>query len=131
MTRKIANFELSTQNSPNFHFLSYFPAKHARLELKKVQRSYVSWQWRVVQSLNKNWLVVWSKKFNFMDFFYLKGKLFETKAFTVRSRCDTEGPWKVSAKTRSWFPNQPKKIGEFLSSRQEGSNFQILMVCLV
>ena len=27
--------------------------------VKKVQRSYVSWHWRVMQGLKKNWLVVW------------------------------------------------------------------------
>ena len=27
--------------------------------LKKVQRSYLSWHWRVMQNLKKNWLVVW------------------------------------------------------------------------
>ena len=26
---------------------------------KKVQRSYISWHWKVMQNLKKNWLVVW------------------------------------------------------------------------
>ena len=26
---------------------------------KKVKRNYLSWHWRVMQTLNKNWLVVW------------------------------------------------------------------------
>ena len=26
---------------------------------KKVQRRYISWYWRVMQNLKKNWLVVW------------------------------------------------------------------------
>ena len=26
---------------------------------KNVQRSYISWHWRVMQNLEKNWLVVW------------------------------------------------------------------------
>ena len=26
---------------------------------KKFQRNYVSWHWRVLQSLNENWLVAW------------------------------------------------------------------------
>ena len=26
---------------------------------KKIQRSYLSWHWRVMQNLKKNWLVVW------------------------------------------------------------------------
>ena len=28
----------------------------------KVQRSYLSWHWRVMQILKKNWLVVWKNK---------------------------------------------------------------------
>ena len=28
---------------------------------KKVQRSYLSWHWKVMQILKKNWLVVWKK----------------------------------------------------------------------
>ena len=27
---------------------------------KKVQKSYVSWHWKVMQNLKKNWLVVWT-----------------------------------------------------------------------
>ena len=27
--------------------------------LKKIQTSYLSWHWRVMQSLKKNWLIVW------------------------------------------------------------------------
>ena len=32
---------------------------HFKLWPKTVQRSYLSWQWRVMQNLKKNWLVVW------------------------------------------------------------------------
>ena len=34
-------------------------AKYITFDLKKVQRSYLSWHWRVMQNLKKNWLVVW------------------------------------------------------------------------
>ena len=35
-------------------------------KLKKVQRSYLSWHWRVIQNLKKNWLVVgkWQEEFD-------------------------------------------------------------------
>ena len=35
-----------------------FCKNHIKLQLKKVQKTYLSWHWRVMQSLKKNWLVV-------------------------------------------------------------------------
>ena len=35
-----------------------FWAKYILFELKKVQRSYFSWPWKVTHNLKKNWLVV-------------------------------------------------------------------------
>ena len=29
------------------------------ISVRKFQRNYASWQWRVLQSLNENWLVAW------------------------------------------------------------------------
>ena len=42
-----------------FTFMGSFQPKCILLELKKVERSYFSWHWRVMQDLKKNWLVVW------------------------------------------------------------------------
>ena len=36
-----------------------FLSKAYTISAKKFQRNYVSWHWRVLQSLNKNWLVGW------------------------------------------------------------------------
>ena len=36
-----------------------FWTKYIMFELKKVQRSYASEHWRVMQNLKKNWLAVW------------------------------------------------------------------------
>ena len=35
----------------------------------KVQRSYLSWHWRVMQILKKNWLVVWKKTWDIWQIF--------------------------------------------------------------
>ena len=35
-----------------------FRKKYIMFELKKVQRSYVSWHWRMMQNLKRNWHVV-------------------------------------------------------------------------
>ena len=49
------------------------------------------------------------KIFNFIGFFFLKGKLVDPETFSGVSRPDTKGPWKVWGKTESWFPIQPPK----------------------
>ena len=41
-----------------FTFTGSFCAKYNVLP-KKVQRSYLSWHWTVMQILKKNWLVLW------------------------------------------------------------------------
>ena len=50
----------------NVHF--DWCAKHTTFDLKKVQWSYISWHWRVVQNLKKNWLVVWKWHEEFAKF---------------------------------------------------------------
>ena len=49
------------------------------------------------------------KIFNFIGFFFLKGKLVESETFSGVSCPDTEGLWKVWGKTELWFPIQPPK----------------------
>ena len=49
------------------------------------------------------------KIFNFIGFFFLKGKLVEAETLSGVSCPDTEGLWKVLGKTASWFPIQPPK----------------------
>ena len=36
---------------------------------KKVQRNYLSWYWRVMQNLKKNWLVVWKMTWGIWQIF--------------------------------------------------------------
>ena len=43
----------------NFHFDWSLLCKVCNVWPKTVQRSYISWLWRVMQNLKKNWLVVW------------------------------------------------------------------------
>ena len=43
----------------NLHFDWSLLCKVYNVWPKKVQRSYISWHWRVMQNLKKNWLVVW------------------------------------------------------------------------
>ena len=55
---KTSYFRLLKQISPNLYFDRFFLIKVYKISAKKVQRSYVSWPWRVVQNLKKNWFVV-------------------------------------------------------------------------
>ena len=45
--------------------------KSENFQLKKVQRSYVSWHWRVMQNLKKIWLVVWKMTWEDLANFHL------------------------------------------------------------
>ena len=53
----------------NLHFHWFLLCKVFKVWPKKVQRSYLSWQWRVMQNLKKNWLVVWKMKLGIMHIF--------------------------------------------------------------
>ena len=41
------------------HFFWSLLCKVYKVWPKKVQRRYISWYWKVMQNLKKNWLVVW------------------------------------------------------------------------
>ena len=56
--RNFVNFHPTIQKSKNFTLMGYFCPKYMRFELKKIQRSYLSWQWTVMQNLNNPDLAV-------------------------------------------------------------------------
>ena len=60
--RILGNFSVSSGKSKNLQFdvLHLSIAKKIKYILaKKLHQSYLSWHWRVIQSLMKNWLFVW------------------------------------------------------------------------
>ena len=59
---------MNTWNSQNFNF-DWFLCKAHNLWRKKVQRRYLSWHWRVMQNLKKNWLVVWKMTWGMWQIF--------------------------------------------------------------
>ena len=61
--------EQSSEVSKIFTLMDPFWTKCILLELKKVQRSNLSWNWRGMQNLNKNWLVVWKMTWGFWKIF--------------------------------------------------------------
>ena len=54
----LLNFHASSWKSGNLHFDGLLLSKAYEDLDEKVQKSYVSRHWRVMQSLNKNWLLV-------------------------------------------------------------------------
>ena len=55
--RYLVNFHASSWKSGNLHFDGILLSKTYKDLDEKVQRSYVSWHWRVMQSLKENWLL--------------------------------------------------------------------------
>ena len=55
---KLQTFGCSSKISPNLYFDRLLLLKVYKISAKKVQRSHVSWLWRGIQNLKKNWFVV-------------------------------------------------------------------------
>ena len=51
-------FRASSQKSESLHFDGLLLSKAYKDLDEKVQKSYISWHWRLMQSLKKNWLLV-------------------------------------------------------------------------
>ena len=53
----------------DFHFNGLLLSKVYIVWTKKVERSYLSWHWRVMQNLKKNWLVAWKMTWGIWQIF--------------------------------------------------------------
>ena len=53
----------------NLHFDWSILCKVCSVWLKKVQRSYISWHWRVIQNLKEKWLAVWKMTWGIWQIF--------------------------------------------------------------
>ena len=53
----------------NLHFDWSLLCKVYNVWPKKVQRSYISWHWRAMQNLKKNWLVIWKMTWGIWQIF--------------------------------------------------------------
>ena len=54
----LVKFHVSSLKSEILHFGGFLLSKSYKVSARKVQKSYLSWHWRVMQSSRKNWLVV-------------------------------------------------------------------------
>ena len=64
--KNLVNFDPSTHKPQKFALV---PCKVYNLWPKKIQRSYLSWHWRVMQNLKKKWLVVWKMSWGIWQIF--------------------------------------------------------------
>ena len=92
--RKFVNFHPTTQKSKSFNLVGYFYPTYMRFEIK-IQRSYLSWHWTVMQNLNKPWPCGFKNGMrNWVNFHYSTQKseklyidgLFLSKAYNVSAR---------------------------------------------
>ena len=56
--RNLANFHQSTWKCQNWNFDGILLSKVENVWAWNLQRSYVSWQWRMIQKLKRHWRVV-------------------------------------------------------------------------
>ena len=57
--RNLVNFHRSSRKSEYLHFDGPLLPIANNVSAKKVQKSYISWYWRAIQTLMKNWIFVW------------------------------------------------------------------------
>ena len=114
----------------NLLFHWFLLCKVFNVSPKKVQRSYLSWHWRVMQNLKRNWLVVskltwgfdefWpkhlkvSKIFTLMCSFWAKYIILKLKMYRGVIFHDTEEWCKIWRKTNFWFGKWHEEFGKFL-----------------
>ena len=56
---KFGEFNVSSDKSENLHFNVLLLSIAYKVSAKKVQKNYLSWHWKGIQTLQKNWLFVW------------------------------------------------------------------------
>ena len=57
--RNLINFHTSSWKSENLHFDVLLLSIAYKVSAKKVQKNYLSWHWKKIQTLKKSWLFVW------------------------------------------------------------------------
>ena len=77
----LVNCNTSTGKSENLHFDVLLLSIAYRVLAKKVQKSYLSWRWRVIQILKKNSLFVW--KITWIIWWILTRAVENLKIFTL------------------------------------------------
>ena len=58
----LVNFNLGSDKSENLHFDVLLLSIAYKVSAEKVQKNYLSWHWKEIQTLKKNWHFVWKIK---------------------------------------------------------------------
>ena len=112
-------FRLSAahQISPNLYFDRLLLLKICKISAKIVQRSYVSWHWRVMQNLKKQWFVV--LKMTRIRWF-LTGAL--------KSLKNLHFDWSLSCKVHDfWAKNSSKELSFMI--QESDAKFEEKLTC--
>ena len=59
MTRNVVYFNVTSGKSESFHFDVLLFSIAYKVSAKKVQKNYLSWYWKKIQTLKKNLLFIW------------------------------------------------------------------------
>ena len=105
------------------NFIGLFCLKYKLVGQKTDTANLLSWHWRSMKSFSKIWIGVSTSAYpklvkflragekvkisNITGCFCVKEKLLEQNFDTAVSCLDSEGLWKASAKSESWFSMQP------------------------
>ena len=128
------------------HFHGFLLSKAYKVLDEKVQKSYVSWHWKVMQSLKKKWHMVpkmtwgiwWvlmravvSRKICYlMCFFCQKYIMFEPKIYR-RFMCHNAEEWcKIWGGTDLYFEKWHEKFGQLWPNIQKSQNLNFNEVFL-
>ena len=57
--RNLVHFPANSRKSENLHFDGLLLSIAYKVSPKKVRKNYLSWHWKVIQTLKKNWIFVW------------------------------------------------------------------------
>ena len=127
--RNMANFHQSTWKWQNWEFDGILLSKVENVWAKNLQRSYVSWQRRMMQNLKRNWFVIWKltwgilqiltwtlenlKNLLFNWLLWPKYIMFELKKYRGVMFDGTEDWCKIWRKTDLCFQKWHEEFGKF------------------
>ena len=123
MTRIWWNLTWALEILQNLHL--FLLSKVFNVWPKKVQRSCLSWQWRVIQNLKKNWLAIWKMTWGIwqstwsikigtlMGSFNPKWKNYELKIYRGVICHENEEWYKIWRGTDLPFQNWHAEFNEF------------------
>ena len=113
----LVNFNASSDKSEHLHFDVLLLSIVYKVSTKKVQKSYLLWHWRVIQTMKKNSLLVWKMTWEIWwiltravknlkictSMWYLLSKVCNVWAKIIQTHC--------VVKNDLWFQKWHKKFG--------------------